>query len=562
MTILNKEIKLNSFFSSFLKLIKENKKKTITIAAIVLLILLFFILPNLFKKSAPQITTTLAKVDRGDITQLIEGSGTIEAIDQYEITSLVSGDILEDYFNEGDVLEKGTLMYKIDTSDIDNTIKRANLSIEKSKLSYDNAAESVANLNVKSTASGTITNIYIKCGDQVSNGSKIADVVNNQTMKLTIDFLSDFANKMYIGQSAQVELIGSFSTTTGTVASIASGSMPNSYGVSVTTVEIDVKNPGGILKGDKATAIVGDYACNAPGTFDYSNEITVFSKSSGTVQNVNCTLNDEVSIGTVLAELENESVHDNLKQSSISLQEAQLSLDNYYDNLENYNITAPISGKVIQKNIKAGEKLDNSNSMAPMAIISDLSSLVFTISIDELDISQINLGQQVIITADALEGQRFTGVIDNISIVGTSSNGVTSYPVRVLIDNSAESALIPGMNVDATIVIESKENVLRVPAAAVNRGNTVTLADGTKTQVEIGLSDNSYVEIISGLSEGDEVVVPVIDVSSNFFEKMMSGGMPGGMPGGMSGGMPGGMSGGSRTGGTNRSGGGMAGGIR
>jgi len=217
MVIFNKESKLSSFLVSFLKLIKANKKKTIIIVAIVLLIFTILILPKILKKSTPAITTTVAKVDRGNITQLIEGSGTIEAIDQYEITSLVSGDILEDYFNEGDVIEKGTLMYKIDTADIDNTIKRANLSIEKSRLSYDNAAQSVANLNVKSTVSGTITNVYIKSGDQVSNGSKIADVVNNQTMKLTIDFLSDFADKIYIGQSAQIELIGSFSTATGTL---------------------------------------------------------------------------------------------------------------------------------------------------------------------------------------------------------------------------------------------------------------------------------------------------------------------------------------------------------
>lgn len=536
MSFLKKEGKVISFFTSFIKLIKENKKKSIIIALIVLVIFALLILPKLFKKSAPEITTTIASVDRGNITQIIEGSGTIEAIDQYEITSLVSGDILEDYFNEGDVIEKGTLMYKIDTSDIDNTIKRANLSIEKSKLSYNNAAEDVSNLNVKSTASGTITNLYIKNGDQISTGAKVADIVNNQTMKLTIDFLSVFASNMYVGQPAQIELIGSFSTASGTVKNIASGSMPNSYGVSVTTVEIDVANPGGILKGDQATAIVGDYACNAPGTFDYSDEITVFAKSGGTVQNVLCTVNDVVNTGTVLAKLENESVHDSLTQSSLSLQEAQLSLDNYYDNLENYNITAPISGKVIQKNIKAGEKLDNTNSQTPMAIISDLSSLVFTISVDELDISKIKLGQKVSITADALEGQRFTGVIDNISIVGTSSNGVTSYPVRVLIDNSEESALIPGMNVDATIVIESKENVLRVPTTAVNRGNTVTLAGGENVQVELGLSDNSYVEIISGLNEGDEVIVPIIDTSSDFFEKIMSGGMPGGMQGG--GGMP------------------------
>lgn len=557
MSFINLKGKIPASFSSFCHFLSRKKKAVIVTAIILLVIFLLFILPNIFKKSVPENSTSLATVDRGSITQVIEGSGTIEAIDQYEITSLVSGDILEDYFSEGDVIEKGSLMYKIDTSDIDNTIKRANLSVEKSEMAYNNAADDVSNLNIKSSATGTISNVYIKKGDQVTNGAKVVDVVNNQTMKLSIDFLTEFTSHMHIGQAAQIELIGSFSTVAGTVSKIATGSMPNNYGVSVTTVEINVANPGGILKGDKATAIIGDYACNAPGTFDYSGEITVFAKSSGTVQSVNCTVNDIVNTGTVLAVLENDSIHDSLRQSSISLQEAQLSLDNYYDNLENYNITAPISGKVIQKNIKAGEKLDNTNASTPMAIISDLSSLVFTISVDELDIAEISLGQKVIITADALKGQTFTGVVDNISIVGTSSNGVTSYPVRVLLDNSEQSALIPGMNVDATIVIKSKENVLRVPTIAINRGNTVTLADGTQTNVEIGLSDSSYVEIVSGLNEGDEIIVPIIDTSSDFFGKMMSGelgGMGGGMPPGVShpGGIP---NGGSRPGGSDMSGG-------
>lgn len=561
MVLFGKKIELSSILAS----LKNNKKKVIIISLIVLVILAGIILPHILKKSENAITTATALVERGNVTQVIEGSGTIEAIDQYEITSLVSGDILEDYFVEGDVLEKGALMYKIDTSDLDNSIERANLSVQKSQLSYKNAAEGVSDLNIKSDSAGTITNLYIKKGDQVSNGTKIADVVNNRTMKLTIDFLADFAKNIYVGQTAQVELIGSFSTATGTVTSIASGSMPNEYGVSVTTIEIEVTNPGGILKGDKATAIIGDYACNAPGTFDYKSEVTVISKASGTVNKLNVSVDDVINAGTVLAVLENSSVQDSLTQSAISLQDAQLSLENYYDNLENYNIVAPISGKVIQKNIKAGEKLDNTNASTPMAIISDLSSLVFTISVDELDISKISLGQKVNITADALEGQQFTGIIDNISIVGTSSNGVTSYPVRVLIDNSEESSLIPGMNVDATIIIESKEDVLRVPTTAVNRGNTVTLSDGTTVQVELGLSDGSYIEITSGLNEGDEIIVPVINASSDSMTGMMGmpgamgGGMPGGgIPGGIGGGMPAG--GGGMPSGGSRSGGGMPGG--
>ncbi|MBR2500794.1 MAG: efflux RND transporter periplasmic adaptor subunit [Clostridia bacterium] len=535
-------------FSSFSGLLKNNKKKTIIISIIILAILLSIILPKLFIKAKPVVTTATAQVTRGNITQMIEGSGTIEAIDQYEITSLVSGDILEDFFEEGDMIEKDALMYRIDSSDLDNSIKKANLSLERAELSYNNALKSVNDLNIKSDNKGTIKNLYIKEGDKVSQGAKIADVVDNKTMTLSIDFLSSFAKNISVGDTANVELIGSFTETTGVVTSVSTGSMPNEYGVNVTTVEIDVTNPGAILEGDTATATVGEYACNAPGTFSYKKFSTITSESSGTVTEVFVLKNDTVNKGTLLAVLENDSVHDSLKQNSMSLEDARLSLENNNDKLENYNIVAPISGKVIQKNIKAGEKLDNTNTSSPMAIISDLSSLIFTISVDELDISQIELGQKVSITADALEGQKFSGIVDNISIVGTSSNGVTSYPVKVVIDNSEETDLIPGMNVDATIVIASKENVLTVPVSAVNRGNTVTLADGTKKEVTLGLSDSSNVEIISGLNEGDEIVVPVVNFSSDFMSTMMNmhGGMSGGMPpGGMSGGMPSGMSGGA-----------------
>ncbi len=544
--------------TSIISFIKSNRKKVIISSIIILVILIGIILASFSNKSEPVAATATAFVDRGNITQIIEGSGTIEAIDQYEITSLVSGDILFDYFEEGDIIEKDALMYQIDTKDLDNSIKKTNLSVEKAQLSYKNAVDAVNDLNIKADSKGTITNLYIKQGDKISSGTKIADIVDNQTMTLTIDFLAAFAENITVGQTANVELIGSFSTTNGVVSHVSTGSMPNQYGVSVTAVKIDVTNPGAILQGDKATATVGDYACNAPGTFDYKNSSVVTAEASGTVKTLNVAEDDIVFNGKVLAVLENSSVQDSLTQSRISLEDAKLSLENNYDNLENYNIVAPISGKVIQKNIKAGEKLDNSNNSSPMAIISDLSSLVFTISIDELDISQIEVGQKVSITADALEGQNFTGVVDNISIVGTSSNGVTSYPVKVLIDNSEESDLIPGMNVDATIVVESKENVLRVPTTAVNRGNTVTLSDGTKAEVKIGLSDGTYVEIIEGLNEGDEIIVPVVNVSSDFMTTMM--GMHGGMPNAMQGGMPGGgMPGGGMPSGA-RSGGGMQGG--
>lgn len=176
-------------------------------------------------------------------------------------------------------------------------------------------------------------------------------------------------------------------------------------------------------------------------------------------------------------------------------------------------------------------------------------------NIDELDISQVEVGQTVEITADAVEGKTYAGVVTKVSVAGTTSGGITTYPVTVRIDET--DGLLPGMNVDAEIVIVEKDGVLAVPSGAVNRGNTVLITSDSPSaanaleqeapegyvyvQVETGISDDSYTEITSGLQEGDTVAY--IAVSGNSGGMGMMGGMPGGgMPGGMSsgGGMPGG----------------------
>ena len=140
-----------------------------------------------------------------------------------------------------------------------------------------------------------------------------------------------------------------------------------------------------------------------------------------------------------------------------------------------------------------------------------------------------------------------------VSVAGTTENGVTSYPVTVQIDNPPED-LLPGMNVDATIVVNEASDAVAVPISAVQRGNIVyvkddsakntdgTMVNGTllpdgwrAVEVETGLSDDTYIEIVSGISEGDVVYVPQVMRESSDEESEM-GMMPGGGMGGMSGG--------------------------
>ena len=551
------------------------KKKKIIISAIAGVLVIVLVLQVALSGREVAQTINTATVDRGNISVVISGTGTIAPIDEYEVTSLVKGEILRDTFQEGDLVEKGDLLYQIDSSDLETNLEKAQLNLEKSQLSYQDTMNELSKLNVASTYSGTITETYVKVGDSVGKGTKIADIINMDIMVLSIPFNATEAETIQIGDYADVNLVNSFYTLAGTVRRVSSGSLISSEGIAVRTVEIEVQNPGAITKGDMATATVGNIACNSPGTFDYQLDTTITAETSGEVKQLICGKGDKVSAGQVVAVLTSSSSASTRMNSQISLRDSQLSIENYNKQLEDYQITSPISGTVLKKTSKAGDTLDNSNSQVVMAVIADMSTITFEMSVDELDISKIEVGQSVSITADAIEGRVYTGYVDYVSVVGTTQNGVTTYPITIVVDNPED--LIPGMNVSAEIMVESRENVLRVPITAVNRGNIVYVKDNGKTvekkdetmqpgpeenmpderpqrgdmprannvpegfravHVETGLNDSNYIEIVSGLSEGDEVYVPVNISTSDDTMAAMMGGMPGG--GMMGGGMPGG----------------------
>ena len=158
-----------------------------------------------------------------------------------------------------------------------------------------------------------------------------------------------------------------------------------------------------------------------------------------------------------------------------------------------------------------------------MAVIYDLSALELQMDVSELDIGSVRPGQEVTITAEALPGQTFTGVVEKVSVNGATTDGFTTYPVTILLTEYGD--LNPGMNVSADIIVERSENVLCVPAQAVNSDGTVlaagegalaedgmTIADPSKVEaraVSLGQGDREYVEITSGLEEGETVLLPV-----------------------------------------------------
>ena len=513
--------------------------------------------------AAAAITYTEEMVATRTITNSLTGSGTLQPANSYTVTTLIEGEVLSASFEEGDMVEQGTVLYKIDSDDAAANIEKAQISLSQAQRNYESTAE---NRTVKANSSGTLYTLDVKEGDEDSQGQTVATIHNDSTMTLTVPFPAEDAATFYVGQAAQVTLDGTFETLNGTVRSI-SGSKVVGTGNTVTReVTIAVQNPGGLSASQVAAASINGLGSAGNGTFTYQSESTVTASASGTVTTIHAAEGSTVSKGQALVTLGGDDLEDQIQNAADSLRNAELSMENTQKQLENYTITSPISGTVIDKEYKAGDTVESGKTLCT---IYDLSYLEMTLNIDELDISTVEVGQAVQITAEAVESKTFTGVVTKVSVAGNTSGGITSYPVTVRIDES--DGLLPGMNVDAEIVLEEASDALAIPSSAVTRGGgNTSLALITQdspsaenaveqeapegyvyVQVETGVSDDSYVQILSGLQEGDTVAYVTRTTESG---GSMMGGMPGAMgsdtPGGMSGGMPsGGAPGGMPSGG-------------
>lgn len=497
--------------------------------------------------SAAELTYTTAPVERRDITAQITGSGSLEAANAYSVTSLAEGNILTADFEEGDQVEEGTVLYTIDASDLSSTLEQAQISLNQARRSYDSRLKDLEKLSVTAPKAGRVLSLEVEAGDDVSAGQTVAALRNSDIMTLEVPFLSDEAAGFHVGQSASVTLESTFETLEGTVSKIDRVDTVLEGGMIVRYVTVEVANPGALSVSQTGSAVVDGCASAGSAAFRYAAEENITAEVSGTVASIRAQEGSWVNKGDVILTLTSDSVDDNVQSAADSLRNAELSLESRYDQLDNYTVTSPIRGTVIDKNYKAGE---TSEAGKVLCSIYDLSYLTMTLSVDELDISDIEAGQKVSVTADAVEGRTYTGVVTKVSVAGASSGGTTTYPVTVRIDET--EGLLPGMNVDAVITLESASGVLAIPTGALNRGNTVLVtadspsaASGTAIEggeyysvpVEIGSSDSSYIEIVSGLQEGDTVAY-IPTTGSGGFAMMMPGGMGGvsfgdaAMPGG------------------------------
>ena len=538
--------------------LRKNGKKLVAVLVVLVLLIALFAPKGKKKAVSAETQYTTVSPENRDITNVYSASGTLSAANAYTVKPLVKGEVLTADFEVGDTVEKGDVLYTIDSSDVISGVEKAALNLNQAQRSYDDAVDAQY---IRTDIGGTVASFKVRVGDVVTAGQEVAAIRDDTTLLLSLEFPAADAANFTVGQSAEVLLDSTFEAIGGTVQSVSGADTLSSGNLLVRTVTIAVKNTGNLTAAQAATATINGVSALSSARFSYQREQTVTAQQNGIVSALCVKEGAQVSADTALIQLSGDNLTKQMQNASDSLRSAELSVEDTQKQVDDYTITAPISGTIISKDVKVGDTVGTSASaVETMCVIYDMSYLEMTLNVDVLEILSIKEGQEATITADAIPNQTFRGVVTSVSKSGTTTGGTTTYPVTIRIDEMGD--LLPGMNATAEIVTESAEDTLSVPNEAIVRGSYVLVtkdsppaanADDNMTapegyvyvKVTTGVSDDDYIAVTSGLQAGDTVAYNAAlntSGSSGEMQFVVDGGDMGGAPagGGPGGGGPGG----------------------
>ena len=503
---------------------RKNWKWMVPVACVAVLGGWFILRPDRAQDANVDVSYVQTTPEKRDLSNSLSGTGTLNPANTYNVKSLVAGKVLTSTIEEGDIVEEGTVLYTVDASDATTKAEQASITLQQAQRSYD---KTVDRQYVRAEVAGVVATLKVAKGDEVTSGQEVAVIRDSSKMVLHLEFPAADAAAFSVGQSAEVTLDGTFETLTGTVTAVTGTDTLSTGNLLTRTVTITVRNAGGLTTAQAATATINGVSCIAAKCFEYQAERTLTTLAAGTVTAINVQEGGAVNKDDIVLQISGEDLTEAIQSAAETLRSAELNMDNLQEAMNNYTVTSPISGTIIEKNAKAGDAL---TAGADLCTIYDLSYLVMVINVDELQVSDVSVGQSVQVTADAVPDKTYTGTVTRVSMKGSSNGGTTTYPVTVRIDET--EGLRPGMNANAEIVIAEAGNALAVPNAAIVRGGYVLMtkdspsaanADPDMTApegyvyvpVKIGVSDDDYTQIISGVTGNDTVAYDPSSVSTD-----------------------------------------------
>jgi multidrug efflux pump subunit AcrA (membrane-fusion protein) len=515
---------------------RKKKKKAVRIIVTILIVLIVlagiaFGLYKLFyeKEEDKQILTDI--VQRGSISSTVTGSGVTKAMDSASITLSSGGTVLEVFVQEGDMVFAGDPLYTIDNTEALTAVDEARKVVENYEKQLQAIYDSAGNLTITADYSGTLIDTAdIDIGDAVGAGQKIATLVDDSKMKLVLYFNYAYKDVISKGQAATVSIPSTMSQLSGTVSEINYVRKITPEGALLFQVVITMDNPGTLTADMGATAVLTSSSNETiypyeSGKLAYNRTTDILTKTPGKAAVVNLLGYSTVKSGDLLLKLDAEDNADEIAAIENQLKDAREKLVKAQENLNNFNAVSPLDGTVLFCGLTPGMQVQTGT----LAInIADTTVMTVDAQIDQINITYVKPGMMCQITQWGRNGQEFfTGVVESVSLEGKFENGYSYYPAVIKVDNMT-GTMMSGMYVDYSLVASQSDNTLLVPVQAVkytDGGTCLFIQTETKPEnaldpealgfevpegfyavpVTVGLSDNSFAEIIEGAEEGTVV---------------------------------------------------------
>ena len=531
-----------------------------------------------FKSETSETRYVLSQAEKSTISTTITGSGQVSASQQLEIKAKVSGEVASLKIKKGQEVKAKAILVQLNATELYKSIRDAQSNLESAKLSleklkkpaseltvmqqqnnlaqaeeskqeaeddlkktYDDGFTTVANtfLDLPEIMTG-LTNMFFD--ETIENGHENIDWYANQTVGYSgvSDKAQQYRNDVYKAYKSVQESftkifdeykIASRSSDTETIEKLISETYDTTKLMADT-----VKTANNYI--DFVEDALTDHQINIPTIVStHQTLLDTYTSETNThlssLLNIKNTIKDSktaiVNADRTIAENTASLVDTTAGTDPLDIRSAELTLkqrqDAVYDaqeKLADYTIRAPFDGVVASIDIQKGDSVSSGGTIATIIT----KQQVAEISLNEVDVAQVEVGQKVTLTYDALEDLQISGTVAEVDLIGTTNQGVVSYTVTIVFDTQ-DARIKPGMSVSATIITEIKQDVIVVPVGAVKTQGDVSyvelvedgaalgavsisgvaLATPPRQQiVEVGISNDTVIEIISGLAVGDYVV--------------------------------------------------------
>lgn len=480
-------------------------------------------------------------VSRGAISTTVEGSGTTLPKNSASLTLPVAGKVQEVNVAEGQTVKKGDPLFRVHSDATQEAVTNAQKDVDQAQKELQKLQNALKDLTVAAPYAGKLIDVQdIRAGQSINAGDKIAHIVDDSKMRLVQYYSYAYDGQIRVGQAATISVPSTMAQVSGKVESVTKVRRVSANGSLLFRVDLVMNNPGA-LTGDMAASAVMTSASGEAiypyeaGKLEYYRSGDLTAKATGTVQQINTMEYATVSAGQTLLTVRAKDSQDAIENQQAQLRTLTETLNQAKAEQAKLQATAPIDGTVMSVGITAGEDA----AAGTIAVsIADTSVMLVNAKIDERNIAYIQTGMAVDLDQ---WGVAATGTVTSVSLTGTTENGVTTFPAVITVDNS-EGTLTSGGSINYSFMASQNDDCLLLPIQCVKNAetedggvsvvflkadhkpkNAVELLSGGEdvpkgfypVPVKTGISDNTSVEIVSGVSEGDEVFTQMMDTNSD-----------------------------------------------